>query len=318
MTHINGQNNVAVQAPPPPPAYGSMDQVNSGPAGLLYTLANDLIKIYNQLQKLYNEITVAETNVQATTITAGADAQRAASQNQAFSIAFEAAGAFAGAAITLGTSIAEGKSNLENSNAMKPQEEELNRLNDLDKLTPLQTDVVVAGGSETHPPAVPPPVDSDVLDRANSLRMDPAYLSADDRQLLQSDYEQLKEKNQEAVNAMQGPKEYETFKSNLQERISAKEKAVNTIQSRIQSTQSSFQQTGSIASNLINAGTSGGKAYFTNKSGQMEAVKQVNDGVTRLASGTADTTRQGIAQDYAKVSDVIASARAGAQAYAQT
>jgi len=302
---INTTPNTPSSSPSSPQPYGSMNQVNSGPAGELYTLSNELIAIYNQLEQLYNEMTVAETKVQSTTITAAADAQRASATAQAWSYGCQAAGSFASAGATLGTTIATFKANSELTTKLLDQDNKLKNLKGINNLKAPPPPGVTVSDSVAKPNAEQP--------RANDLK-NGTYKFDDDSGLTP---DQVATSNQSAINTMK-PDEYKTFKSNLQKNIQTAQEAATKTQQTMTYTQTSYSQYGDLAKGGLSGLAQGGQATATYKSEVDKAAQQVESGVQSMASGTAETTRQNNGQMYAKVSDAIAAAKQGAQAYAQT
>jgi hypothetical protein len=301
----NLSQNVASNTPQAPmQPYGLIGQLSSGPAGVLYSLANQLIAIYNRLQELYNQMTQAETLVQRDTITAGAKAQMSAASSQAWSIGCQAFGAFASAGITAFTSYTAQKGNKASMEKLGVQEKELAPLKSLDDLkkTGPNLNVGEEGLESAHV----------ATQRASDFTNQRNYHFEET-----GDAKVIEQRNQDAINTMNAD-EYKLFKTNLAKEIESKTSEINTTQSKIQAHQSTWQTYGQIASSLTNTGSQAGQAGFTYAAENARASQQVANGITQMASSSADNTRGNIGQYYAKVSDVIAAARQGAQAYAQT
>ena len=314
MTHNPSLSSVSVPTPNAPQAhqqpYGSMGQVGSGPAAELYTLANQLMALYNEMEALYNEMTQLEVNTQSQTLQASAQAQRDAAKWQALAIGAQAAGTLLGAVATGATMHMENTQNKDNIDNLNKEQPKLDSLNNLEKSTRIATNNPTSGNAL---PDDQPPVAED----------QPARIRA--RQLLQRNYEPapgLDEKGvqadyNKAYNAM-SVKERIQFRNNLHDDINGQEKVVNTAMSKIQTTQTTIQQ----KSQLLNAGANligqAGQATFTGIQGNSQAGQQIASGVSQMASGTAETTRQNIGKFYDMCASLISAARQGAQAYAQT
>ena len=288
---------------PNPPYNGSMDQVSSGPAGILYTLSNDLIAIYNEVEELYNEMTIAEVNVQKNTIKAGADAQRTTATNQMLGYIAQGVGSLASAGITAGTTIMEGKGMKEDNAILSKQQGELNSLKNLNGIERIPNQAVGPGGDRP-----------DLSLRAKNMMNGDKYEFPDDAG---DQAPTVEAQNKNAIGEFSDT-EYATYKTNLAEKISAQEKAINTTQLRINSRTTSTQMTSQMYTAGAQTLTQGAQATTAYYSGKYEAVKQVTSGVTQMASSTADNTRSQIGQFYSKVDQTIANARQGAQTYAQT
>lgn len=284
--------------------FGGMDQVSSGPAGLLYSLSNQLIKVYNELQDLYGKVAVAETSVQQETINAGAAAQIDAAEQQKYGMFAQAAEALAGAAIT---GITTGVDSYKSSDIYKEMGEAEAEKAPLEKLDELQKGTDPASHLIGNPP--PNAVPADITARVNELKNgNYAYNVNNPHDMV---------KNQRAINQM-SPDEFAQFKKDLDNKIMDKDKRVNTLQTRRQTQQTSYNTYSQIATQMANTVGKGVESSTTAKAGQAQALQQTSSGVQQMAGSTADSSRGSIGQDYAKVSDAIAAARQGAQAYAQT
>ena len=122
---------------------------------------------------------------------------------------------------------------------------------------------------------------------------------------------------QDDVNSM-NPEEYNKFKETLREDIATKEKAVNTITTNINISQTKYNFYKEIGTNGFNAVSQGGSAVFTGVAGQAKAGQQVSSSVSQMAGTAANTAAQGIDQANAKVGSALENAKAGSgsQVYA--
>lgn len=298
------QNNASNPTQGPQSSYGGMDQVCSGSAGMLYSLSNQLIMTYNDLQDLYGKVATAETNVQELTIKAAATAQRDAAYQQSLTIIGQAVESGIGAAITIVTTAAE-KFGSGGSNEMTKQMSDLeNEKAPLTKLDGMKKGVTPANrmiGDSSNS-------GTDVTTRMNDLkRGDYNYTGNENADTI----------NQHAINQM-SPDDFTAFKKGLKEELSTKETNINTLQSRLQSRQQTINTYGQLLTGAANGGLKGWESVTTAAAGNAQATVQVANGVQQMANSTADSSRGSIGQEYAKVSDAIAAARQGAQAYAQT
>jgi len=295
------QNNASNPTQGSQPSYGGMDQVCSGPAGMLYSLSNQLIMVYNELQDLYGKVAIAETDVQQSTIKAGAASQRSAAALQAWTTGAQAAEAIVGAVVSGATNYLETGENKTIDDEMTGLEADVQPLKDLDALT-------------RNP--VPP---GRTIGDANFT---PQSVATRETELKNGQYQYTGQGNATTINqhAIDGmsDQDFAQFKKELDTKITDKEKRINTLQSRRLATQQKFNSYGQIVSQGANTLLKGTEAGLTGAAGAYQAQMQVANGVQGMANSTADAARGSIGQDYAKVSDVIASARQGAQAYAQT
>lgn len=283
------------------PAYGNMNQVSSGPAGILYTLANQLMVVYNELQTLNSEMTVAETNVQSKTIKAAADAQITAAANQAWSIGCQAIGSLASAGASAFSLIGENMKNSSLTDELGKEQPKLDNLNKLQEVTraPAPNNPVVAEQEADLPP-------TSARSRAEQLLQD-----------CESAPGTSAEDNRAAYESMTDDERIQ-FKKDLQERITAQEKVINTLQTKINYNQTTINTASQLISGVTNTASQAGQAVCTWQSGAAQAAKEVSNGVSQMAGGTAESTRSQIAKYYDMVASIIAAARSGAQAYAQT
>ncbi|MBS0605015.1 MAG: hypothetical protein JSS60_08305 [Verrucomicrobia bacterium] len=313
---MSDQNtNVQVTAGSPAnnqPYSSGMDQVGSGPAALLYDLSNELIKIYSEVQALYNQMTTMETNVQKTTINAGAAAQIGAAQEQASAIGCQAAGSFASAGVSIGTSALTAYSSSETTTQLGTEEGNMTHLNALNKTSQAvatgNPDVIVSDEGTL-------PTSGDVEARALELK-NGVYKSANPRTAADAEYS--KNLDQMALKKMQENGGLSAFRDELQDSIANQSRTINNLQTQLQVNQTKFNTYGQIATGVANGSAQAGQASFTAAQGNQQACQQISQGTQQLANGTAETTRQGIGKYYDQIASVIASARQGAQAYAQT
>ncbi|MBS0605011.1 MAG: hypothetical protein JSS60_08285 [Verrucomicrobia bacterium] len=293
--------------------YGSgMTQVDSGPAALLYDLSNELIEIYSEVQALYNEMTQLETNVQKTSINAGADAQVGAAKDQAFAIGSQAFGSFLGGAVAIGQAGMTSYTNTEATTQLGTEEGNLTQLNTLSKTSQAvangNPDVIVSDENTT-------PTDSAVEARALELQ-NGTYKSTNPQSAANAEYS--KNLDQAALQKLQQNGGLDDFRSDLQDSIANQSRTVNNLQTQIQLNQTKWNTYGQIGTGVANGVTQSFQAGFTAASGTQQACQQISQGNQSLANGTAESTRQGIGKYYDQIASVIASARQGAQAYAQT
>ena len=314
MAQENLRQNTVTDAPKvSQPTSGGMDQVSSGPAGLLYSLSNELILIYNELQDLYGKVAIAETTVQASTITANAASQKQAAVLQAATIGCQAGEAFAGAVVTGATGYFETKKNSAidtDITAIQNKLEELKALDGMDKkATDLQGARVFGQGAVGGQVDEVAPRMNDLLNRHYEYR---ATANGPAR-----DAAQIKQLDQHAINAMSDD-QYSQYKSKLGDEIGIYEKRLNTKNSERLHNQQTYTQNAQLYTQGANIAFKGAEAYTTARGGKEQANIQVTNGVQQMANSTADSARGSIGQNYAKVSDAIAAARQGANAYAQT
>jgi hypothetical protein len=304
------QNTVAdsVKALPQSPS-GGMNQVSSGPAGLLYSLSNELIMIYNELQDLYGKVAMAETSVQQSTIIANAASQRQAAVLRAVAIGCQAGEAIAGAAVTGITGYKTAQKNSALDTEMAAIEDKLAPLKALDGIEKTAAD---AQGARRFGQGVGPQQVDEVAPRMNDL-LDRRY----DYSGTRTDAAELRDLDQHAINAM-NPDQYRGYKDRLGAEINTHEKRLNTKQSTRLENQQTFKQYGDIFSQGANIALKSAETTTTTLAGKEDANIQVANGVQSMANSTADSARGSIGQNYAKISDAIAAARQGANAYAQT
>ena len=289
----------------PPQIYSFMDKINSGPAALLYNLSNQIIKIYNQLQELYSEVNRDATAVQLKEIQASASAQIAAGKDQARALRAQAVGSFANAAVTGAQLGGESYSNSSNFKTSKTQEAELNNLNSINELKAPPANVTIGDNAEG-------PTSPEQL-RTSQMK-NGTYKFDDDND---SSPAEIATKNQDAINAMNA-EDHAAFKSTLQEKITAQEKALNTTQGRIQENQTRWNSVAQMANNGVNSISQGANALCTEYAANDQSQQQVASGLSQISNSIADSGRQNLSLYYSKISDVIAAARQGSQAYAQT
>ncbi len=285
----------------PPPAYGSMDQVSSGPAALLYTLSNELISIYNEMQASYCDMTTKEAEVQENTINTAAEAQRQQAEYQAWGIACQAFGAAISAGSSIFSVVAESRTNKQDTDLAGTQKA------DLDKMDKLQA--VTRGVAPAQRVTGPATDDED------------PYIDARKKQLLDDPTVPSKATDAEngAAYAAMDEKEQLRFKQDLQEKITAKEKALNTTQSRINHRQTQIQTWGQLITGTGNALGQGGQAVYTGLAGQQQAAQQLTSSVTQMANSTAETTKQNLGKYYDTAIQASNAAKEAARAsYAQT
>ncbi len=307
---MNPNSVTASQQPPTgsPPSSGSMFQIGGGPAGTLYTLSNEMIRIYNELEELYKQITLAENSVQRDTINAAADGQRSAGQQQANALWAQAAGSIASAGISIGMAASEFVGNRENSLKLGTEDAELSKLNELKGLTPPNKGIVMGDGAPQ--------------DRLVSLSpRGRALIDEDNESLSTADAgktpEQIKQANQNAVSTMNS-KEYKAYQDQLQEKITAQEKKVNTTQTQINYNLTKWNLYKDLANGGANAVSQGVQANYTSKGGQAQAANQVASGVSQMADKTSSNALQQNGAAAQAVTSAIQAAAKGSEAYANT
>ena len=289
----------------PPQIYSFMDKISSGPAAILYNLSNQIIKIYSQLQELYAKVNIEATQVQLTEIQASADAQTAAGKSQAASLWAQAGGSLANAGVTGAQLGAESYSNSSNFKTSLTQDAELNNLNSINELKAPPEDVTI--GDNAEGPTPPEQL------RTSQMK-NGTYKFDDDNDFSPAE---IATKNQDAINAMNA-EDHAAFKSTLQEKITAQEKALNTTQSRINYNQTRYSSGAQIVNNLTNCASQGVQAGYATAAAEHQSDQQLASGFSQIANSIADSGRQNLSLYYSKISDVIAAARQGSQAYAQT
>jgi hypothetical protein len=298
--------DLQAQAPkaPPQPYSGGMNQINAGPAAILYKLSNELIALYNQIQALYSEISIAQTTAQSHTITAAATAQRSSAYMQAWGIGVQGIASLVGAGVSIGTTLAEGRSNLKNFSTLSTQQSELDNLDSLNTLTPRNPNIVIAE-ENMQPPEVN-------TTRTSQLRAGTYTFPGQDEGL---NPEQIGRRNQQAIDSME-PGEYQEFKANLKQEIATQKQVINTTQSQINYKQQQINTYSQLANSAVGAVSQGTQAIFTNKTGQDQAATQVITAVSQMENSTAEAAKQEITKAFAEVSQTISAARQGANAYA--
>jgi hypothetical protein len=288
-----------------------MNQVSSGPAGLLYSLSNELIMIYNELQDLYGKVAVAETSVQQSTIIANAASQKQAAVLRAVVIGCQAGEALAGAAVTGITGYKTAKENSAIDTDMDAIEDKLAPLKALDGMDKMDIEGARTFGQGVNRQAQPGEVNArmdDLLDRRYDYR-------ANGNNPPRTDAAEIKELDQQAVNAM-NPDQYRQYKDRLGSEIKMHEERLNNKQSTRLQNQTTFKQYGDIFSQGAGVALKGVETTTTTLAGAQDANIQVTNGVQSMANSTADSARGSIGQNYAKISDAIAAAKQGANAYA--
>lgn len=287
--------------------YGnSMTQIGGGPAGMLYSLSNEMIKIYNQLQALYKEISLAENAVQKDTITAAADGQRAAAQQQANALYAQAAGAFAGGLVSVGGAATEYFGNRANNAELSVQNTELNRLNELNAMKGPNNDAIIGPRRDS--------VDPLSVRRDALLNNDTEALANCNANMEAAD---IKSANEAAIKTM-SPEEFKPFKQDLQKKVLAKEKTVNTAQNAVNSNIMRWNLYKDMVNSGANATSQGVQGYYTTKGGEHQATQQVASAVKDMGASVSNNAMQQNAAAAQESNSAIATAKAGATAYANT
>ncbi len=276
--------------------YGLMNQMNNGPAGVLYSLADKLIQIYLQLQRIENVMNNDETIVQGTTITVGADEQRSDANWTFASAIAQAGGSAASFMITLGVTAG-------NIVKAKPINAEYGKAKTgLDTYTKMN--------DELQPPKVQDiKLSDDPIENGNGL-------SETARRMTNGVFEDeagkplTKEQMDDEIETM-NRKQYDQFKAKLKDAIATKQSAVESASSNLQSMQqrlSFVKELGNSASQSISQGFQG---KFASNAGQAKAGGQVANAVSGMAGSTANNAAQGIDQAQSKVGSALENAKAG-------
>lgn len=281
----------------PVPAGNVMSQISAGPEGLLYTLANQIMAIINQLQSVYNSITQEETTVQSKLIQTSADSQRQAASQQALATACEAVGGLATAGVTFFTMYKDNQSN-------KVEGPKLDAANaELDKLKAFQEKIQPIA-SKT------PTSEWEEVDKTKAMDEVKSPAASRKAEMLRGDYDLTKPNSKEAIESMTS-QERARFDQGLQDKISDQVKNVNTIQTRISASQTSNNLLSQAAQGAFTLLTKGGQAIFTSNAGQATAAQQISSGVAQMSGGTADSARQQLAGYGNKAESLIQTAKAG-------
>lgn len=299
VAHNHLSASASDPAPQPPYGGGGMRWVSTGPAALLYSLANQLISIYARLQALYSEITQSEVTLQSQTIMAGADAQRAAGKQQANALYCQAVGSFASGLVTAATALMTNRSNKPLAEKVGTQETELSNLKNLDKIQN-KPDLVVT--DEEKPNA------TDINNRKAELLKDKNYLT---KKFEGRNAKFMENLDKAAIGSMDS-KEFETFQSNLQSEMSNLTKRINDTHSMIQTNTTQISSQGQMFNGFVTGSAQVGQGIYTAKAAQYNAAEKVNSGVQQLANSTGETTRSNLAKYYDAVAGLIATARQGA------
>lgn len=304
------------QSSPQDPYNGGLYQVSGGPAALLYTLSNELIVIYEELQQLYSEISKEETSTQAQTINAGATAQEAATKHQAYAIGCDAAGSLIGGFISVGTTVLTAKLNGAQTKNLTAADSKMTQLKSLDSAI----QEVKLNNSNGVLKNYPNQENPNTVIRSNELKA--GKLNSTSLQNLTP--KELQNVNEEAyVRLAQertptGRSVQEDIAEKLRGEIASQSREINDIHSHIQTKTTTYQGYSQLANGLATGTAQCLKADQTTKSGSSQAAQQISSGVSQMANTTAETTKQNFSKYYDSVSGVIAAARQGAQAYAQT
>ncbi len=281
----------------------SNNQIGGGPAGILYTLSNELTVIYNQLQSLYNSMTIAETKVQETTINAGAKAQVADAHFQMVGLIIQGltsfGGSIAGGIASYRAAASEGENEKINTN-----ENTIKNLTDVSNKVPPQALQDVSVGDN--------PIEED-NDPRKAAMLNGSYTFEESA----AAHPKEMEKNIVAMSKMNDT-ELGQLRASLERKMAIHEDALNTVTNQINTRQSRFQSFGQMATSGINALGQGGQASTTLLSGEAKAAQQVDGSTTQMVSSTVQDTKQNIAQFYAKIAELISAARQGSNTYAQT
>lgn len=301
------QNTAPTSSQAPQQSGNLLNQMSSGPAGILYTLSNELTAIYNQLQASYDEMTKAEAKVQQNTIDTAATAQIAAAHKQAMGIWSQAVGSGIGALLTIGGFGAKyfGNGGLSDLNGqVEEQNTTLQSMTETKKLLPPQRNLVVADAERDQ---------AAVNLRANNMK-EGIYTQLGDETKTPEELERLR---QDAVNTM-SVDEHNNMIKDLDKKIPRAEKKLNELYTRMQYSEQKIDQYVTLANSGVNSISQGFNAVYTGQAGEASATQQVASGMTQMASSTGEATRQNIASNYSKVSEAINAASQGAKAYAQT
>lgn len=284
-----------------------MNQMSSGPAGILYTLSNELTSIYNQLEASYNEMTKAEAKVEQSTIDTASTAQVAAATKQAYGIVSEAVGAGIGAVMTIGGFVAKysGTGGLNDlNNKVEAQNSTLKKLGEIKSLKAPPREITIGDNAKKE---------QEINARAENMKKG-IFTQQGDEKLTPK---QLQQERQSAVNKM-SEGDYNAMIKDNDKNISDADKALNKLYTQMQYKEQNIDQIINLGNSGVTAGSKGANAAFTYQAGEAQATQQVASGVTQMATSTGEATRQNIAANYNKVSEAINSASQGAKAYAQT
>jgi hypothetical protein len=276
-----------------------MNQLDSGPAALLYSVMATLIQINNELQQIYQQMAVAQVNVQSTTISAAQESTIGAAKDQAWGLGMQALNSAVGAISSLVQSVGDVAGTKELQDQAQTAQKELDSLNTF--------------SNRIKSPQYPAEFGDNVAEGAENMTDNAKELAAGNFKNIA-----LTTGKQEDIESMP-PKDYLSFKQQLQSNIETLTKSVNTSWTQIQQKQQSIQQIASLVQNGVNTGLTGAQATFTGSQGQKQAAAQVTQSVTQMAGTTADTSRGQIGQFFSKVADLIAATKQAVQSsYAQT
>lgn len=297
-----------------------MNQVGSGPAALLYTLSNKLISIYSNLEELYDKMTQLEVSTQNATMQAGYNAQKASAAQQSYGILAQFGGTLFSGVMSLGQYVG---TNLASSSATQELSTENSTLSTMKSISePLAT---AKKGPEVVVGAQPFVADQDAMDRASELESGQwktkiaGYENAD--QLKDLDLRACRYLNGDAEKTENGvvrSTKLTNLEKKLSEAIASQSNIVNAKQTELSMIQTRYGNFGQMGTAAGNAASQGAQAHFTQEQGMQQASQQISQGIQSMAASQAETTRQGIGSYYNQIASLIAAARQGSQAYAQT
>ncbi len=138
-------------------------------------------------------------------------------------------------------------------------------------------------------------------------------LAADPWKALNGTYSPDEVKN--AVNVMDSD-QYSNFKDWVDTRMTDTTKQINTLTTRVGSTQQQIGQYGSLLGQAANGISQSGQSYTTWQQGKHQAAQQLDSAIQQVQNGTAQNAVGMISSFFSQVADILSSAKQAAQAYA--
>jgi hypothetical protein len=275
----------------------SMLQIGGGPAGVLYSLANELIQIYNDLQVISREIAILQTSVQKETVNAGADAQREAAYAQKYALFCNVAEALSSAVVTGGTQALSLSKTKTLTDDMRKLEQQVAPLKTLDEAASrLRNPAEILIGQPTQAN-----VDAQVRNFSQGNFSDVSRYSPAD--------------NEAAIRHLQtrpNTQDYDNFRKHLSDEIKRYDTPINSKASELQTESTKYNTIGTAVTSVTSAAAKGVEAYnFTAKAGEEQAAMQVAQTIQGMADNAQKTASGNLGQQYSKVSEALQTARSG-------
>lgn len=331
MTTSTHQVSAPASAPTPvvpvptPVVFGSsgMGQISSGPAALLYSLANQMIALYNDVQADYGNMTKTEIAVQSASISSGAKAQIAAATSQMWEKITGAIGAGVGAACSLAPAISMNFGAMKDTQIKLSQSEaRLDKLNTLGKQASDQGTTAInqnRGGGPRVMSFEQPGAAPEVTGRANAFRQgnferDPTTNTPYDEATNNRALENLANWKKPG-----GGTVLDDVRVDLRRQISDESTIANSHTTTLQKDLTKATLWKDMASGVVNAGSQGIQAHFTSQAAGHSAVQQQAEGTSRLAASMEGTTGQKLGETGSFARQLTDAARSGSQqSYANT